>query len=180
LAAEGVVMASQFDQVYKHSWFCRSLDLQPEIVKEYFGFGYMQAPNTIYTSIFQVNPGELIRIDRQGNSSKKNLVSFTKTQAPKPIKTCLSAIVQQAVSKRLVSDVPIATFLSGGIDSPLIAAYAKKQIPSIEAFTLEVDNHKLNECEIAKAYANHLKIKQHIVPVKESDLLSEVDTHFKA
>ncbi|TDU34410.1 asparagine synthase (glutamine-hydrolysing) [Gelidibacter sediminis] len=180
VATEGVVMASQFDQVYKHSWFCRSLDLKPEIVKEYFGFGYMQAPNTIYKSVFQVNPGELIRIDREGNTSKKKLVSFTKTQKPVSTETVLSSIVQHAVSKQLVSDVPIAAFLSGGIDSPLISAYAKKQIPSIEAFTLEVDNPNLNESEIAKAYANHLEIKQHIVPVKESDLLSEIDTHFKA
>src|SRR5690606_4059786 len=76
IVAEGVVMASQFDQVFKHNWFCKTLDLQPEIVKEYFGFGYMQAPNTIYKSIFQVNPGELQQIERQGTVSKKTLVSF--------------------------------------------------------------------------------------------------------
>lgn len=180
LAETGVVIASQFDQVFKHAWFCKTLKLQPEIVKEYFGFGYMQAPNTIYKFIYQVNPGELLKIDREGVVSNKTLVSFNKTQEPEKALTDLSAILQTAVAKQLVSDVPIATFLSGGIDSPLISAYAKKHISGIEAFTLEVDDPKLNESVIAKAYADHLSIKQHIVSVKEADLLAEINSHFKA
>lgn len=180
LSPQGIVMASQFDQIYKHDWFCKSLDLRPEIVKEYFGFGYMQAPNTIYKRIFQVNPGELLQIDRKGDTTKKALVTFTKTQEPELIEKELSSLLQTTVSKQLVSDVPIATFLSGGIDSPLISAYAKKNISEIEAFTLEVANPQLNESAMAKAYADYLEIKQHIVSVKESDLLLEIDSHFKA
>lgn len=180
LAQTGVVMASQFDQVFKHAWFRNTLELRPEIVKEYFGFGYMQAPNTIYNSIFQVNPGELLQINRQGHVLKTTLVSFENTQKGNKKSIGLSSILQTAVSKQLVSDVPIATFLSGGIDSPLISAYAKKHINRIEAFTLEVDNSELNESVIAKAYANHLNIKQHIISINESDLISEIDAHFKA
>jgi len=180
LKDNGIVFASQFDQVFKHPWFCETLELQPEIVKEYFGFGYMQAPNTIYKSIFQVNPGELLHIDRQGVISKKTVVSFKKTQASEKSNTELSDILQEVVARQMVSDVPIATFLSGGIDSPLISAYAKKHFEDIEAFTLKVSMPRLNESKIAKEYANHLKIKQHIVDVKETDLLSEIDAHFKA
>lgn len=180
VASEGVVMASQFDQIYKHTWFFETLKLEPEIVKEYFGFGYMQAPNTIYKSIFQIAPGELLQINRQGKTTKSTLVSFEKTQKEEQVQRNLSAILQTAVSKQLVSDVPIATFLSGGVDSPLISAYAKKHIQEIEAFTLEVDNPNLNESEIAKWYAEHLQIKQHVVAVHEKDLLLEIDAHFKA
>ncbi|MCX7549057.1 asparagine synthase (glutamine-hydrolyzing) [Xanthomarina sp. F1114] len=180
MARGGCVFASQFDQVFKHNWFFDTLELRPEIMKEYFGFGYMQAPNTIYKSIYQVNPGELIRISEKGEVSKKTLVSFSKTQEKQELKSDLSSVLQTAVSKQLVSDVPIATFLSGGIDSPIISAYAKKQIDTIEAFTLKVDNPNLNESDIAKAYAEHLNIKQHILSVSETDLLSEIDAHFKA
>lgn len=180
LTSEGVVMASQFDQVFKHPWFCNTLKLRPEIVKEYFGFGYMQAPNTIYKSIFQVNPGELIKINREGSVTKRNLIGFKKQYEPKSSKTELSNVLQIAVSHQLVSDVPIATFLSGGIDSPLISAYAKKHIQDIETFTLAVDNPTLNESTIAKGYADHLGVTQHVVSVKESDLLLEIDAHFKA
>ncbi len=179
-APEGIVMASQFDQVFKHAWFCDALALRPEVVKDYFGFGYMQAPNTIYNGIFQVKPGDLIQVNRAGQVVIKPLVSFNKRQDSSLNAGCLSTILQTAVSKQLASDVPIATFLSGGIDSPLISAYAKTHISDIEAFTLAVDNPTLNESEIAKGYADHLGIKQHIVSVTESDLLLEIDAHFKA
>ncbi|WP_417200711.1 asparagine synthase (glutamine-hydrolyzing) [Bizionia sp.] len=180
VANEGVVMASQFDQVFKHAWFCDSLELKPEIVKDYFGFGYMQAPNTIYSGIFQVNPGALVCINRQGEVLKNTVVSFSHTQELEANRTTLASVLQTAVAKQLVSDVPIATFLSGGIDSPLISAYAKTHISDIEAFTLAVDNPLLNESDIAKGYADHLGIKQHVVSVTESDLLLEIDAHFKA
>ena len=75
---EGVVAASQFDQVFKHPWFSENLKLRPEIMKEYFGFGYMQAPNTVYESIFQVNPGELIEFKSDKTLHKKQLISFEK------------------------------------------------------------------------------------------------------
>ena len=181
IASDGVVMASQFNQVYSHPWFSNTLRLLPETVKTYFGFGYMQAPHTVYDSIFQVNPGELLQIQKDTTVSRKTITTFNKVQKDNSMpKTELSSVLKSAVSKQLVSDVPLATFLSGGIDSPLISAYAKKQIDNFEAFTLKVTNPKINESDIAKAYAEHLNIRQHIVTVKETDLLSEIDTHFKA
>ena len=78
ISDHGVVAASQFDQVFKHEWFRGNLKLRKDIVKEYFGFGYMQAPNTIYQHIFQVTPGELIRFDHSGELKKEVLVTFKK------------------------------------------------------------------------------------------------------
>src|SRR5690554_4533864 len=45
MAETGVVFASQFDQIFRHTWIKDKLILRPEIMKEYFAFGYMQAPN---------------------------------------------------------------------------------------------------------------------------------------
>lgn len=179
MSSEGIVAASQFDQVNKHVWIHHALNLNPEIVKEYFAIGYMQAPNTIYKNIFQLLPGELISITRKGVVSKKQLTNFGIDQKAKKETQSLYSIIKSAVGKQLVSDVPIASFLSGGIDSPLISAYAKKQKLDLEVFTLEVSDKKLNESIIAKSYADHLQIKQNIVSVKPTDILSEIDGHFK-
>ena len=46
-------------------------------MKEYFGLGYMQAPNTIYEEIYQVNPGELIKISKEGIIVKEVLCDFS-------------------------------------------------------------------------------------------------------
>ena len=182
VSKQGIVAASQFDQIYKHPWFKNKLELRAEIVKEYFGFGYMQAPNTIYKGIFQVNPGELLQIDSSCKIEKSTLVSFNKQQKEKLTHqpTTLDQTIKDAVKRQLVSDVSIAAFLSGGIDSPLISAYAKKAKPDIEAFTLKVNDEKLNESEIAENYAETLKLKQDIVSVEDADILKSIDRHFYA
>ena len=52
ISNSGVFAASQFDQVHKHPWFAGNLKLRKDVVKEYFGFGFMMAPNTVYDNIF--------------------------------------------------------------------------------------------------------------------------------
>ena len=76
--------------------------------------------------------------------------------------------------------MPVAVFLSGGIDSPLIAAYSKKEKSDIEGFTLKVDDPILNESDIAKDYAQHLELRQEIVEISENDLIDSIDAHFSA
>jgi len=180
--ANGIVCASQFDQIFKHEWFNSQLILRSDIVKEYFGFGYMQAPNTIYENIFQVKPGQLIEISKTGELSKTVLLEFKKEQVinSEDKKTNYSSVLKDAIKKQLISDVSVATFLSGGIDSPLITSYAKKSKQDIEAFTLKVNDDNLNESDIAQSYAKALKVDQHMISINAKDLLKSLDNHFIA
>ncbi|MDT0557347.1 asparagine synthase (glutamine-hydrolyzing) [Ichthyenterobacterium sp. W332] len=176
----GIVAASQFNQVFKHQWHSDQ-SLRLDVVKEYFAFGYMQAPNTIYKNIFQVNPGELVEINISGDIKTKTLLKFPKTTEHKSIDySRLDKAISDAVNRQLVSDVPLATFLSGGIDSPLVSAYAKASRTNIEAFTLKVNDKGLNESELAKSYAEALEIKQHIISVEENSIIDSINAHFKA
>jgi asparagine synthase (glutamine-hydrolysing) len=180
----GVVFASQFNQITKHPFFNLDLKLRKDVVKEYFGLGYMQAPNTIYEQIFQVEPGELLKVSLDGSIKKQQLKTFfsefkedlsVKEKDVAAYVTVLKVVIQ----RQLLSDVPLATFLSGGIDSPLITAIAKEEASTIEAFTFGVRSKKLDESEKAAAYAAHIKVKQTIERVEELDLLKSVDAHFK-
>lgn len=180
----GLVAASQFDQIFKHQWFSNELELRADTMKEYFGFGYMQAPNTIYNNIFHVNPGEFIQCSRNGTILKQTYKVFNselKIQNSKKNEGIeqIKKLLNESVKQQLVSDVPLATFLSGGIDSPLITAMAKIHNPEIEAFTLEVDDKILNESEAASKYAEHLSLKHQIKSVSESELVDQIDAHFK-
>ncbi|PVW16457.1 asparagine synthase (glutamine-hydrolyzing) [Marixanthomonas spongiae] len=178
----GIVFASQFDQIFKHEWFCHNLILRPEIVREYFAFGYMQAPNTVFQSIFQVNPGECLQIDSNGNFETSIIAHFKKevaVQANFRLET-LQKKIEKAVTIQLNSDRSLAAFLSGGIDSTLVTSYAKKNKENLEGFTLEVTDKKLNESDYAKAYANHLNLKHKIVAVDKDALIDIVDEHFKS
>ncbi|MBT8394118.1 MAG: asparagine synthase (glutamine-hydrolyzing), partial [Bacteroidia bacterium] len=181
ISDEGIVFASQFDQIFKHPWHDRTLELRPEIMKEYFGFGFMQAPNTVYSDIFQVCPGELIQFSEEGNLIKKVLIKFS-CQVPKNINNKsdknYNDVLKEIISDQLISDVSLASFLSGGIDSPLITAVAKQVKEDIEAFTFGIDNSKYDESLNAIEYAQHLKIKHSLEKVNENEILSNVEEHF--
>src|SRR5699024_5311640 len=60
ISKEGIIFSSHFDNVFQHSWHEEDKELRLDVVREYFAFGYMQSPNTIFKNIFQVNPGELV------------------------------------------------------------------------------------------------------------------------
>jgi len=176
----GVVFASQFDQVFKHSWFSDNLSLRPEILHEYFAFGYMQAPNSVFQNIYQVNPGECLQIDLNGIIESSSIAHFKKeveVQANYKLET-LQKKIKKAVFLQLNSDRSLAAFLSGGVDSTLVTSYAKKNKEDLEGFTMEVIDKKLNESDYAKAYANHLQLKHKIVTVDKDELIDIVDEHF--
>lgn len=179
------VCASQFNQVFLHTAFKSDLKLRPEIVKEYFGLGYMQAPNTVYEYIYQVNPGELITYDLQTCQIKEKKRFYTWAEKPSiseldsKLPDEINSLFRKVIKTQLQSDVPLASFISGGIDSPLVSAHAHEEIPDLTAFTMEVDDPVLNESETAKFYAGHLGIKQKIFGFTETELLHSVQEHFK-
>ena len=179
--SSGIVFASQFDQIFKHPWFKDDLKLRKDIAKEYFAFGYMQSPNTLYKNIYQVNPGECLIFQEGKFSEKVDILKFDKLFCGSDTQyKGLDQKLSHAVKLQLNADRSLASFLSGGIDSSLVTSLAKEQNASIEAFTMEVDDPNLNEGEYAKKYAEHLKIEHQLQKVEPNDLLNEVDNHFES
>ncbi|GAB4164343.1 MAG: asparagine synthase (glutamine-hydrolyzing) [Winogradskyella sp.] len=181
---KGIVFASQYNQLFKHPWFKDSLALRPDIVKEYFAFGYMQAPNTIFKKMFQVNPGEYLRFNFKGDVETFEILKFEKSSGNYNDKgynlKSLKKKLLHAIKLQSHSDRSLASFLSGGIDSSLIVSYAKKVKSDIEAFTLKVNDNKLNESDFAITYGKHLKVKHRIVEAEPEAILNIVDEHFEA
>lgn len=187
LHCQGIVFASQFNQVYMHPLMKRQLAINPQGVKEYFALGYMQAPNTIYQGIHQVEPGAIITYSLTENKiSRHGCVNYTYKTSFTASETDISSVIEGAkilndvIKRQLVSDVPTATFLSGGIDSPIITAVASSQKKDIESFTVKVGDEKINESEIAKQYAKHLGVKNWIAEFDNQDIINLIDEHFQA
>ena len=86
----------------------------------------------------------------------------------------LRALLDQAVAARLVSDVPIACFLSGGIDSAIIASLARNHT-HIDTFTAGFDQSLFDESKIARETAKHLGTNHHEVRLKEEDQFGMID-----
>lgn len=184
VCSKGVVFASQFNQVWKHPLFFNSKKLRDDVVKEYFGLGYMQSPNTIYQNVFQVTPGDLLTISHGGNIQKTEITLFDsnyheqKNISKNKAQTNLHSKLIKSVRRQLVSDVPLATFLSGGIDSPLISALAKAESSEISSFTLGVNSKEYDESEQAKAYAKHIKVNHILEKIESNDIQKSIEDHF--
>lgn len=185
LFEDGIVFASQFDQIFKHRAF-KDKKLRPEVIKEFLSLGYMHAPNTVYENIFQVLPAQIITWDYSIKNIESKMFYWVWEVNHNIKETDPSAIIKfetvfdRVIKNQLNSDVPIATFLSGGIDSPLVAAFAKRHNEKINAFTIGVEDVRLNESEIANKISQKLKISQSIEKIDEHQVLNILDNHFSA
>lgn len=183
LNEEGLVFASQFDQVFKHDFF-KTKKLRPEIMKEYFGLGYMHAPNTVFENIFQVEAGHFLVYDFETKSIENNKYYSWETkreynEMEEETVKVFSEIFNKTIKSQINADVPLATFLSSGIDSSLVTAYTKKNKDDVAAFTFAVDDKELNEEDVAKQYATHLKVNHFVEKASQNEILEIIDNHFK-
>ena len=142
------------------------LSISESSLAHYFVRGYFPAPESIYEGVCKLPPGCMLAW-RPGERSTvsqywslddivrrgRKLASFNRQAAIEELDTLLG----RSVASRMVSDVPIGVFLSGGIDSSLIAAAMQRHASRpITTFTLGFDDPALNEAEHAREIAKHL------------------------
>jgi len=97
--------------------------------------------------------------------------SVDETDAAERLGTLLSA----SVRRRVVADVPVGVFLSGGIDSSLIAALAREAAPDLTAFTVRVGGESFDETPHATLAARHLGVRHEVVELGPGDLVEAFD-----
>ncbi|MFL6247567.1 MAG: asparagine synthase (glutamine-hydrolyzing) [Thermoanaerobaculia bacterium] len=133
----------------------------------YVRFGYVPAPYSIYDGILKLLPGRILTIDADGATDTQtywdapriaeeasNRFRGSEDDAVEEIESLLS----DSVRLRLISDVPLGLFLSGGVDSPLIAALMQREAGSVSTFTIGFEGMP-SEAPFAAAVARHLGTK---------------------
>jgi len=110
-------------------------------VRQYFTLGYIPEPNSIFRDVKKVEAGSYLLISKSGFVSKKYYQVPEHTSAKEKdsfevASTKVKSIIDQAIQDRLVSDVPVGAFLSGGIDSSIVVASASKQTENLSTFSI--------------------------------------------
>jgi asparagine synthase (glutamine-hydrolysing) len=182
---EGFYFASELKAIQKAS-NANMPELDKEVIQLYLRWRYVPDPYCIYKNFWKLPPGHSFSVSIE---ELKNPFDITKTfkqfwdfnkiflQAPKPIEEKgiiqnLEEILLQAVSNRMIADVPVGAFLSGGIDSSLIVSLMSKlSSGQVKTYTVNFDDPEFNEGEIAKKTANALGTEHLEFLLKPSDSL---------
>lgn len=141
--------------------------LDPHAVDAYLVYQAVPSPMSIFRGVRQLRPAHALVFDAGSGACREERywrVSYaTKTGEPEPeVLAHVERLARDAVRKRLESDVSVGVFLSGGVDSSLVAALASEESAKpIEAVTIGFDDPAFDERPHARTVANHLGIPLH-------------------
>lgn len=140
-------------------------EISPDSLAEFFQFAYINAPRSIYRNVFKLPPGHQFELGREGPPrvhpywSILDAVKEPLTATDDVLAEELEALMVDAFKLRMVADVPIGVFLSGGIDSSLVAALLQKHHGEIHTFTIGFRESQYDEAPHARRVAEHLGTK---------------------
>ncbi len=145
----------------------------------YFQLNYIPSPNSILTDVKKLAQAHWLSV----NAAKKyqseeyhEIITTSNTGSYDSKKTDLKQILTQAVQDRLVSDVPLGVFLSGGVDSSIVALLAKRHLSGIHSFSIGFkDSPFHDESKFAETVAKHLKLEHHTFHLTNDEMLSNLD-----
>ena len=127
----------------------KNLDINLNTIHQYIAYGVVFSPNTIYENISKVVPGSYIEVDYKSEKFQQKDITYWKPENYLDNKIFnqdeFIEIFKESVKKRLISDVPIANFLSGGIDSTSIVKCLTETDAEVNTFSVIVDNEYINE-----------------------------------
>src|SRR6187402_2993499 len=149
----------------------------------YFQLNYIPAPHTIFTSVKKLMPGHYLKMERQTVKIEKYysipyLRGTENNNLPyDEAKEKLKDLLEASVKRRLVADVPLGSFLSGGVDSSVVTALASKHKPDLHTFSIGFRDEKFfDETEYAKLVANHFKTEHTVFSLTNDDLYKHVNS----
>lgn len=147
----------------------------------YFQFNYIPSPYTIFEDVHKLSPGHYLMIEKGQmreheyysipyNRSHLGAISYDNA------KIKLQSLIEESVKSRLISDVPLGAFLSGGIDSSVIVAEASKHTSQLNTFSIGyTDEPFFDETEYANLVARKFNTNHQVFKLTNNDLYENLN-----
>ena len=179
LADGGLAFASELQALECLPGFDASVDLGA--MGEVLCFQYIGAPRSIYRKVEKLRPGHWMRLTASGERTSGCFYAFQPAETfDRPIPDLadeLEDILIRSIRRRMIADVPLGAFLSGGVDSSTICALMRRKLgASISTFSVGFKDEAGSEQETARAFARHLETDHHelIVEPQAVDFLNGI------
>lgn len=194
----GLVFGSELKPLMAAPGFPR--ELRRDVLPRYLYQGYINAPDTIFAHTYKLEPGCWMKVALTGAAAKSGLseasaelhrywdvagVYHAKSADPVEdygeAKEGLRAELRHAVSERMIADVPLGAFLSGGYDSSLVSAVAQELAMEqtgrpLKTFCIGFDDPAYDESPFAEKVAAHLGTDHTTMKIGEKDMLDLVES----
>ena len=183
LVNDQIIFGSEFNALLQHPDVSR--EIEPEAIHYYLSFMCVPAPLTAYRAIRKLEPGHTLTFDRHGqvrierywqpDFSRKE--KFDEREAGERA----LEVLREAVRVRLVSEVPLGAFLSGGIDSSAVVALMSQESRApVKTFSIGFEEQDFSELHHARRVAEHVGAEHHefIVRPAAMDVLPTLIEHY--
>jgi asparagine synthase (glutamine-hydrolysing) len=174
-----LLFGSELKSLLAHGRLRRDID--PQAVEEYFALGYVPEPRTIFKQARKLEPGHVLTIRRGAPIPEPRRywdVRFTLDSKISEAEASeeLMHRLQESVKLRMIAEVPLGAFLSGGVDSSaVVAAMAQTSTEPVNTCSIAFDDPAYNESEFALMVAKRYGTRHHVETVSSDDF-SLVDT----
>lgn len=180
---ENIVFGSELKPIMKCPGF--KPEIRKQVISRYLYQQYIAAPETIFTDVYKLEAGGILRF-HHGEITKWKYWDVKKVYAEKSkdqvesyeeAKAGLKERLKKSVASRMIADVPLGTFLSGGYDSSLITAIAQEHSDRpVKTFCIGFDVPSYNEAEYAKEIAKHLGTDHTELYITEKEMFDQVSS----
>jgi asparagine synthase (glutamine-hydrolysing) len=170
------LFASELKAFHEHPKFDKTINQQA--VSLYLQQGYIPYPHCIFQhahklpagSYLELDSKQQIKIEKYWDVQDVYANSSLSTASEADLEAELEEVLTESFELRMVADVPVGAFLSGGIDSSIVTALLqKKQGRQLKTFTIGFHDKEYNEAKHAKAVAQHLGTEHHELYCSEQD-----------
>ncbi len=148
---------------------------------QYFQLNYIPAPRSIFKNVRKLMPAHYLILNKRQKTEVKydEIPHFSPENTPKgnydDWQKGFYDTLDQAVQRRLVADVPLGAFLSGGIDSSVVVALASKHVKKLHTFSIGyAENKFFDETQYAQAVAKKFNTEHTVFSLKNSDLYGDL------
>jgi asparagine synthase (glutamine-hydrolysing) len=178
LRGETLIFASELKAIVADPGFDRKVD--PQSFAKYLFFEYVPCPRTIYADVSKLPPASVLTWEKDRVGVKEYWsVGASKTWndevTEEEAETKILELLRASVRSRLISDVPLGIFLSGGIDSSAVAAFAQQEVPGkVKTFSIGFEDPSFDESGYARLVSEHLGTEHYEKTMRPTDLLDLV------
>lgn len=180
---ENLIFASELKPLMAREGFQKKI--RTEVLSRYLFQQYINAPDSVFENVYKLEPGSILRFSYGKIKTWKywDIKTVYHQMQENPVKdyqqakTELKELLNRSVSSRMIADVPLGAFLSGGYDSSLMTAIAQANSREpVKTFSIGFHEERYNEALYAKEVARHLGTNHTELYIDEKEMFELVES----